>query len=70
MTKTARHPRGFSETTKFLVDIAHGGLVASRTMRCVGEVRWRWTLKVLKTAAWVDRNFWAEPGLALGAGVF
>src|SRR5271169_535172 len=33
-------------------------------VRCVcAEVRWHWTLKVLKIAAWVDRNFCAEPTL-------
>jgi hypothetical protein len=26
-------------------------------------MRWRWTLEVLKTATWVERNFCAEPAL-------
>ena len=39
-------------------------IAAARSVRCVwAEVRWRWTLKVLKTAARIERNSWAEPGL-------
>ena len=39
-------------------------IAAARSTRCVwAEVRWRWTLKVLYTAACAERNFWAEPGL-------
>ena len=44
--------------------VRHVVIAAARSTRCVwAEVRWRWTLKVLWTAAWVERNFWAEPGL-------
>jgi hypothetical protein len=39
----------------------HVLIAAVRSVRCVlAEVRWRCTLKVLKTAAWVERNFWAD----------
>src|SRR3984893_10444139 len=32
--------------------------------RCVlADVRWRWTLKVLQVAAWVERNLCADPTL-------
>ena len=44
--------------------VRHVVIAAARSTRCVwAEVRWRWTLKVLWTAACVERNFWAEPGL-------
>jgi hypothetical protein len=42
----------------------HVLIAAVRSVWCVwAEVRWRWTLKVLKTAACVERNFCAEPAL-------
>jgi hypothetical protein len=42
----------------------HVLIAAVRSVRCVwAELRWRWTLKVLKTAACVERNFWADPAL-------
>src|SRR5208337_5072122 len=44
--------------------VRHVVIAAARSVRCVwAEMRWRWTLKVLWTAACVERNFWAEPGL-------
>ena len=44
--------------------VRHVSIAAERSARCVwADVRWRWTLKVLSTAACVERNFWAEPGL-------
>src|SRR5208283_6006077 len=44
--------------------VRHVVIAAARSARCVwAERRWRWTLKVLWTAAWVERNFWAEPEL-------
>src|SRR5271166_5587303 len=44
--------------------VRHVVIAAARSTRCVwAEVRWRWMLKVLWTAACVERNFWAEPGL-------
>ena len=44
--------------------VRHVVIATVRSARCVwAEMRWRWTLKVLKTAACVERNFWAEPGL-------
>jgi hypothetical protein len=43
--------------------VGHVSIAAARSVRCVWpEERWRWTLKVLQTAACVERNFWAEPG--------
>ena len=37
----------------------HVLIAAVRSVRCVwAELKWRWTLKVLKTAACVERNFW------------
>ncbi len=42
----------------------HVLIAAARSVRCVrAEVRWRWTLKVLKTAACVERNFCGERAL-------
>src|SRR5208283_2564987 len=42
----------------------HMSIADARKARCVlAEMRWRWTLKVLYAAAWVERNLWAEPGL-------
>ena len=42
----------------------HVLIAAVRSVRYVwAEVRWRWTLKVLKTAACVDKNFCAERAL-------
>jgi hypothetical protein len=42
----------------------HVLIAAVRSVRCVwAEVRWRWMLKVLKTAACVERNFCAERAL-------
>ena len=42
----------------------HVCMADSLKSRCVlAEVRWRWTLKVLYAAAWLERNLWAEPGL-------
>ena len=39
-------------------------IASARSVRWVyAEVRWRWTLKVLKTAACIDRNLCAEPAL-------
>src|SRR5208337_955540 len=44
--------------------VRHAVIATARSARCVwAETRWRWTLKVLWTAACVERNFWAEPGL-------
>jgi hypothetical protein len=42
----------------------HVLIATVRSLRCVwAELRWRWTLKVLKTAACVDRNFCEDPAL-------
>jgi hypothetical protein len=42
----------------------HVLIAAARKVRCVeAEVRWRWTLKMLKTAACAERNLCAEPEL-------
>ena len=42
----------------------HVLIAAARNVRCVGaEVRWRWTSKVLQTAALAERNLCAEPKL-------
>jgi hypothetical protein len=42
----------------------HTFIAVARKARCVlAEIRWRWTLKVLYAAAYVERNLWAEPGL-------
>src|SRR5208337_4061613 len=44
--------------------VRHVVIASARSARRVwAETRWRWTLKVLWTAACVERNFWAEPGL-------
>jgi DNA topoisomerase III len=42
----------------------HVCMAEARNARCVfAEMRWRCTLKVLKVAAWRDRNRWADPAL-------
>ena len=59
-TKCRRLMKGQAAATA----VRHVLIAAARSTRCVwADVRWRWTLKVLWTAACVERNFWAEPGL-------
>jgi hypothetical protein len=42
----------------------HMSIADARKARCVlADVRWRWTLKVLYVAAWVERNLCADPTL-------
>ena len=42
----------------------HVLIAVVRSVRCVwAEVRWRWMLKVLKTAACIERNLCAERAL-------
>ena len=45
------------------VSARHVWKASSRKTRCVRrDVRWRWTLNAFWTAAWTDRNRWADPG--------
>jgi hypothetical protein len=42
----------------------HVVIAAARSTRCdCADVRWRWTPKVLYTAAWAERNFCSEQAL-------
>jgi hypothetical protein len=52
------------------IAVRHVVIAAARSVRCVwAEVRWRWRLNVLLTAACVERNFWAEPAASFAPAV-
>jgi transposase len=62
--KSASGRQGGTDLHAAATTSRHVLIAAARSTRWDrADVRWRWTLKVLYTAAWVERNFCAEPAL-------
>src|SRR5271163_5317965 len=64
-TRRARaEDKGVTDLHAATTTSRHVLIAAARSTRCDrADVRWRWTLKVLYTAAWAERNFCAERAL-------